>query len=65
MNDSNNPKADWPGNHRQDSSTAIVKLRVRPRQKSAWVKAAQKSKSNLSGWLASVADAEAAKHGYG
>jgi len=39
----------------------MVKLRVLPRQKSAWVRAAQRTGQNLSAWLARLADAETAR----
>jgi predicted HicB family RNase H-like nuclease len=37
------------------SASAIVKLRVHPRQKSAWVRAAQRSGQTLSAWITKVA----------
>jgi hypothetical protein len=39
----------------------MVKLRVLPHQKSAWVRAAQRTGQNLSARLAHLADAETAR----
>jgi len=39
----------------------MVKLRVLPHQKSAWVRAAQRTGQNLGAWLAHLADAETAR----
>ncbi len=43
------------------AASAMVKLRVLPRQKSAWVRAAQRAGQNHSAWLARLADAETAR----
>jgi len=41
------------------AATAVVKLRVRARQKSAWVRAAQRARQTLSAWLSQAADEKA------
>jgi hypothetical protein len=43
-------------NHRPESATAVVKLRVHPREKSCWVRAAQREKKTLSAWLTELAN---------
>lgn len=43
------------------SASAIVRLRVLPRQKSAWVRAARRAGQTLSAWLCRLADAQSAR----